>query len=73
MSAPMKVPSNCPTKLPDWPAVDQAAWAAGLQPSAIAGHWAEGTRRVVRGGYGWWLTRLENRSCSMRQPRSPSW
>ncbi|MDA8250223.1 MAG: hypothetical protein M0Z28_13765 [Rhodospirillales bacterium] len=58
MSAPMSARSGRATKLPDWPAADQAAWAAGLRPGAIAGHWAEGTRRVVRGGYGWWLTWL---------------
>jgi hypothetical protein len=58
MSARMAARPSRATKLPDWPAADQAAWAAALQPGGIAGHWAEGTRRVVRGGYGCWLTWL---------------
>jgi integrase len=50
--------------VPEWPAPDRAAWIAALQPdgppdlSAIAAHWSEATRRIVRSAYGRWLTWL---------------
>ena len=46
-------------KLPDWPPGDRAAWLAA--PSKCrnpAQRWAAGTRRMVLGGYGRWLTWL---------------
>lgn len=52
-------------RVEEWPAPDQAAWAAALQPSQdpdrskVAEHWAEATRHLVVSGHGRWLTWLE--------------
>ena len=57
-------PSNRCMPLAEWPAPDQAAWVAAVQPEEgpgqtnIAAHWAAGTRRAVASGYGRWLTWL---------------
>jgi len=64
MSVVRQTMSNRCMPVPEWPAPDRAAWIAALQPdgtpdlSAVAVHWSEATRRMVRSGYGRWLTWL---------------
>ena len=56
---------NRSRKLDKWPALDQAAWMAALQPGdvldpgGVAARWAIATRGLVADGYGHWLTWLD--------------
>ncbi len=49
----------------EWPARDQAAWQAALEPAGfleeggVAAGWAEASRKMVTDGYGYWLTWLD--------------
>ncbi|HEY0418137.1 MAG TPA: site-specific integrase [Acetobacteraceae bacterium] len=67
--------SNRCRPLAEWPALDQTAWAAALQPGdvldpgGVAAGWAEATRSIVIGGYGRWLTWLD--ANSMLDPLVP--
>ena len=59
--------SNRCVPLAEWPATDQAAWNAALQPGdvldpgGVATGWAAATRTIVISGYGRWLTWLAGR------------
>jgi site-specific recombinase XerD len=50
----------------DWPAPDQAAWAAAIQPGNVleeggaASHWSPASRRKTASGYGRYLTWLRD-------------
>jgi hypothetical protein len=50
----------------EWPEHDQTAWAAAERAAgkpeqgSIAAHWSDATWRMVRGGYGRWLTWLDD-------------
>jgi len=66
-SRPVKPPVDAARRcvpVAEWPAIDQAAWAAALRPGAplepggLAARWAPATRRKVENGYGRWLTWL---------------
>jgi hypothetical protein len=69
-SQPVKAPINAARRcmpVTEWPAIDQAAWAAArrpgkpLEPGGLAASWAPISCRRIEGGYGRWLTRLAAR------------
>ena len=53
--------------LGQWPAADQAAWAAALtigdalDPGGLASRWAPATQRIAEEGYGYWVAWLAER------------
>jgi len=59
------VPTRC-WPVSEWPAPDQAAWVAALQPGdaldpgGLAARWATATRCMIENGYGRWLSWLHN-------------
>ena len=64
VATPNTTTSNRCLRFAEWPALDRAAWNAGLQPGdvfdpgGIAAGWAAATRGLVANGYGRWLTWL---------------
>lgn len=65
MSKAMETLSNRCWPVAEWPAPDQAAWAAALQsgdvldPGGLAASWAPATRWMAANGYGRWLGWLD--------------
>lgn len=65
MTDPKSEPRRRCMRLPEWPALDQRAWAAAIEDGDIlsgkgsAAHWRPETRRTVISAYGRYLTFLE--------------
>jgi integrase/recombinase XerD len=69
-SRPAKAPVDATRRcmpVGEWPAIDQAAWAAALrpgkplEPGGLAARWAPTSCRKIESGYGRWLTWLAER------------
>ncbi len=60
-----QTPENRCMPFDEWPAQDQEAWQAALQPAGlledggVAANWAAGSRRMAIDGYGHWLGWLD--------------